>query len=164
LRQFQPALDDYNQAVKMSPKNPESYANRGDAFRALGQWESAAADFRQAIQIDSKFGRAYQSASWLMATCPDQRYRNADLAVRAAERAIQLDGSQDYIYLDTLAAAYANDGQFPKAQNTIRQAIQLAPKENVGPLKHRLDLYLAQRPFRQTMGKATAQNPTKAIR
>ena len=86
-----------------------------------------------------------------MSTCPDEQYRHPDLAVRAAQKAVELDGDQDYIYLDTLAAALANRSQFDKAQEVMRRAIQLAPPENAGPLKHRLDLYRRGQPFRQTV-------------
>ncbi len=127
LRRFPQALADYGQAVSLDPENPEMYANRGDAYRAIRQWQKAADDFRQAIDLNSKFGRAYQSAAWLMATCPDPQFRNPELAVRAAERAIELDGSAAYIYLDTLAAALANSGQFERAQQVQRRAIETAP-------------------------------------
>jgi len=161
LRRFQSALADYDQAVALDPENAEAHANRGDAHRSLGNWELAANDFRQAIELNINLGRAYQSAAWLMATCPDARYRNPPLAVRAAEKAIALDGNQDYIYLDTLAAAYASSGQFDRAQETIRRAIQRAPAENVAPLKRRLNLYAAQKPFHQEHAPATAARATK---
>ena len=94
--------------MELDPRNPERITNRGDAYRSLGQWEQAANDFRQAVNLDNHFGRAFQSVAWLMATCPDEQYRHPDLAVRAAQKAIELDGDEDYIYLDTLAAAFAN--------------------------------------------------------
>jgi tetratricopeptide (TPR) repeat protein len=162
LRQFDKALDDYSRAVELDPRNPQRITNRGDAFRSLGQWERAADDFRQAVNVDSRFGRAFQSAAWLMSTCPDEQYRQPDLALRAARKAVELDGDQDYIYLDTLAAAFANSGQFDKAQEVIRRAIQLAPAENAGPLKHRLDLYRSGKPFRQTVDTATERIANKS--
>ncbi len=161
LRQFETALDDYDQAVKFDPTNPERITNRGDAYRSLGQWELAANDFRQAIVLDSQFGRALQSSAWLMATCPDAAFRHPELAVRAAQKAIELDGSQDYIYLDTLAAAWANSGQFDKAQDVVRRAVQLAPTENAAPLKHRLELYRSGKPFRQTVDAGSQRVASK---
>ncbi|MGM0487352.1 MAG: tetratricopeptide repeat protein [Planctomycetota bacterium] len=151
LRQFKKALQDYNQAVSLEPKNSEYLANRGEAFRGLEQWDKAADDFRRAISLDSSFGRAYQGAAWLMATCPDPQFRNSDLAIRAAEKAIKLDGDSDYIYLDTLAAALANGGQFKRAQTVLRRTIESAPKEHLAPLKQRLRRYQARQPYRQSV-------------
>ncbi len=156
LRRFKQALNDYSQAVSLDPKNGARYANRGDAYRSLGEWDKAANDFERAIRLDISFGQAYQSAAWLMATCPDPQFRNVDLAIRSAKKAIELDGDSDYIYLDTLAAALANGGQFSEAQTVLRRAIDSAPKENVGPLRRRLSLYRAKRPFRQSV-TSTAQ-------
>jgi tetratricopeptide (TPR) repeat protein len=162
LRQFDKALGDYHQAVKWDPDNPERITNRGDAYRSLGQWERAANDYRQAIRLDRAFGRAFQSAAWLMATCPDAEFRNPELAVRAAQKAIELDGQRDYIYLDTLAAAWASSNQFDKAQDVVRRAIQLAPAENSAPLKHRLELYRNGQPFHQSLDTATKRIASKA--
>ena len=154
LRQFDKALEDYNRAVELDPGNPQRITNRGDAYRSLGHWEQAANDYRQAVNLDSRFGRAFQSVAWLMSTCPDEQFRHPQLALRAAHKAVDLDGAQDYIYLDTLAAAFANSGQFDKAQNVIRRAIQLAPAENAQPLHHRLALYQSGKPFRQSVDAA----------
>ncbi len=123
---------------------------------------AAANDYRQAIRLDRAFGRAFQSAAWLMATCPDAEFRNPELAVRAAQKAIELDGQRDYIYLDTLAAAWASSNQFDKAQDVVRRAIQLAPAENSAPLKHRLELYRNGQPFHQSIDIATKRIASKA--
>lgn len=160
LRQFTEALDDYNQAVSLDSENLEYLANRGDALRSLGQWSRAANDFRRAIRLDKSYGRAYQAAAWLMATCPDPQFRNVDLAMRAAKKAIELDGNTDYIYLDTLAAALANSGQFEHAEKVLRRAIESAPKENLDPLRDRLNLYRARKPYRQPLSN-TADRPSK---
>lgn len=158
LRESKKALRDYNQAVSLGPENSEFIADRGEAFCSVGQWDKAADDFRRAISLDSSFGRAYQGAAWLMATCPDPQFRNSDLAIRSAEKAIELDGDSDYIYLDTLAAALANGGQFKRAQAVLRQSIEAAPSEHVAPLKRRLRRYQARQPYRQSV-ESIARSP-----
>ncbi len=75
-------------------------------------------------RLDHRSGRAYQSAAWFLATCPVDRYRNADLAVQAAEKALELDGETDIKYLDTVAAAYANAGQFDKACQMLARILE----------------------------------------
>jgi len=145
------ALADYNRAVKLAPESSDRLTNRGDCYRSLGDWDRAATDFRKAIELDGQFGRAFQSAAWLMATCPAEGFRNPKLAVRAAQKAIELDGDEDYIYLDTLAAAWATAGQFDKAQEAMRRAIVLAPAENRAPLEKRQALYKNKKPFRQAV-------------
>ena len=148
-RRFRESLTDYDRAVRLEPANAESYTNRGDAYQSLGIWERAASDFRRATELDSQSARAYQSAAWLMATCPDRRYRNAELAVQAANRAVALLDQTDHRYLDTLAAAQANAGQFDEATATLTEAIAAAPPKEQQGLKKRLVMYNSQQPYRQ---------------
>jgi tetratricopeptide (TPR) repeat protein len=149
LRRFREALADYDRAVKLEPGKVEAVVNRGDANRNLGQWREAAEDYQKAVSLDFRSGRAYQSSAWMMATCPEEKYRKADLAVLAAERAVELAEEEDFKYLDTLAAAYANAGDYEKAQTTIAKAIKIAPREHRDALHRRLDLYKAQKPYRE---------------
>ena len=158
-RRFQSALQDYDQAVQLDPENAVAVANRADAYRSLGMWQESAADYRRAIQLDEKLGRAYQSAAWLMATCPDERFRNAKLALEPAQRAIQLDGEKDFRYLDTLAVAYANAGEFEQAKAAVSKALAICPAEHEPALAKRLDLFDAEKPYRQEMRTATREAP-----
>src|SRR5262249_18531466 len=110
LGKFREALADYNRAVQMDPNNAELLVDRGTAYRQQGTYGPAASDYREAVRLNPKLGIAYLNTAWLMATCPDPRYRDTDKAVAAAKRAIELDGDKDYRYLDTLAAAQASAG------------------------------------------------------
>ena len=148
LGRFEESLEDFNEVVRRQPQSAVALADRADLFAYLGRWEEAAKDYRAAIGIDRQLGRAFQSAAWLMATCPDESYRDTELALKAAERAIQLDGSEDYRYLDTLAAAQANAGQYSQAAETLMGAVDAAPEEIRPELKDRMTLYQAQRPYR----------------
>jgi tetratricopeptide (TPR) repeat protein len=161
LHKFREALADFDRAVQLAPQQAEPLLNRGDAHRSLGQWQLAAEDYRQTMVLDPRLGRAYQSAAWLLATCPLDRYRNAKLAVQAAEKALELDGGEDLRYLDTAAAAYANDGQFEKACETLIQAIGMVQAAKTAPaqaemLRRRLGLYRRQQPYREPQPTGTA--------
>lgn len=142
------ALRDYNQAVKLDPNDASILVNRGDAYRDQQAYAPAAADFREAIRINPKLGRAYLSAAWLMATCPDAKYRDPEKAVAAAEKARDLDGDKDYRYLDTLAAAQANAGQFDLAKATIAKALAAAPQKEASNVQRRQRLYESARAYR----------------
>lgn len=143
------ALADFQQGLRLEPKNAAALAGRGDAREALGRYAEAAEDYRRAIQLNSKLGKAYRGAAWLMATCPEEEIRNAELAVESARQALNLDTGRDYTYLDTLAAALANAGEFEDAQQTLKKAIQIAPDSATGPLRARLELYTLGKPYRQ---------------
>jgi tetratricopeptide (TPR) repeat protein len=156
------ALADYERAISLDAKSPGALVNRGDTHRQLGNWAEAAADYRAAVKLDERYGRGYRAAAWLMATCPDDKFRNADLAIRAAEQAIELDGAQDYLYLDALAAAYASAGKYSQAVTAAQEALTAAPQEAQTAVKERLALYQGGQLYR--LGFQTAARPTPARR
>jgi TPR repeat protein len=66
----------------------------------------------------------YNNAAWLMATCADGRISGRYLAVELARRALEAYGEKPSV-MDTLAAAYAANGQFDQAIEAQRDAIEL---------------------------------------
>lgn len=151
LGDYRAALRDYTEAIRLDPQFAAAYINRGDAHADLGEFAPAARDYRAAIRIDPLIGRAYQSAAWLMATCPDAAFRNAKLAVEAAEKAIEIDGQKDPRYLDTLAAAFAAEGNFTEAVTWQRRALELAAPELRPRFETRLGLYERKQPYRDRL-------------
>jgi len=153
---YRGSLEDYDRVLQLRPDDAAGYVDRADAHAYLGEWSQAANDYRMAIRLDNQQPRAYQNAAWLMATCPAEEYRNPGLAVRAAQRAIELAGQSDHRSLDILAAAHASAGQFEAAQHTVSQALHLAPDESKEPLGSRLELYKRQEPYRQPASQPAA--------
>jgi tetratricopeptide (TPR) repeat protein len=141
LQQYGEALRDYAQALEVDPNNAATLIFRGDTYADMGNYSEAARDYREAVRLDPKLGRAYQSAAWLMATCPDEHYLNPKLAIEAARKAIALDGDRDFRYLETLAAAQAADSQFTEAKETQERAIAIAPRVELVPAEKRMALY-----------------------
>ena len=143
------AQADFDQALRYAPTSAAAFAGRGDVHASAARWNAAGEDYRQAIRLDPKLGRAYRGAAWLTATCPDEQFRDVQLALQSAEKAIELEGTSDWTYLDVLAAAQANAERFTDAQATIAKAIDIAPPYAKESLGTRLALYRAQQPYRQ---------------
>ena len=58
-KDFDKAIADHDQAIKVDPKNPAPYNNRGNAYLAKQDYEHALADFDQAIKLNPKYAEAY---------------------------------------------------------------------------------------------------------
>jgi tetratricopeptide (TPR) repeat protein len=56
---YDQALKDFNQALKLKPRDPALFTYRGVVYYAKGQYDMAMKDYNQALEIDPKFGRAY---------------------------------------------------------------------------------------------------------
>jgi tetratricopeptide (TPR) repeat protein len=52
LKQFEKAIQDYNQAIELDPKYTHAFNNRGTAYIKLKQFEKAIQDYNQAIELD----------------------------------------------------------------------------------------------------------------
>jgi len=160
------ALADFDRAVQLNRDDVISLVERGETYARLGDWEAAASDFQSALDVDPDSAEGYRGAAWLMATCPQVKYRNSKAAIEAAEQAIDLASAQeklDFTYHDTLAAAYANASRFAEAQQMLQKAIQKAPLADAAVMKKRLGLYLNQRPYREE-AVATAQPASLKVR
>ena len=85
----------------------------------------------------------------LLATCNDPAIRDGRAALTFAERAVAATNRRDPAYLDTLAAAYAEAGQFDKAIAAQKEALALEPE---GKMRQdcaaKLALYESNRPYR----------------
>jgi len=76
--------------------------------------------------------RMLDELAWLLATYPDSKSRNGTEAVRLAERACVLTERRIPALLDTLAAAYAEAGDFPRAISAAEEALKRAHSSGDG--------------------------------
>ena len=145
------ALADFAAAICLNPKFHLTYNNRGYAYLLRGQYEQALADFQRAIELDPKHPNAYKNLAWLMATCPEAKYRDGETAVSHARQALDLGGQKNAAWLDVLAAAYAEAGRFQEAIEWQKKAIDgAASPEDAAEYEKRMKLYQGEHPFRQT--------------
>jgi len=119
----------------------------GDIHGAITQWEAS-------LQVDPNDGNALNDLAWIFATYPDDSIRNGQRAVRLAESATVLPGGHMPVVLRTLAAAYAERGDFAKAMEVAQHAVELAESQGdfsfVETLRHELELYQARKPYRES--------------
>ena len=147
--EYDKAIADFNEAIRLNPKLGAAYFSRGIAWEAKGNLDRAIADLNEAIRLNPKGALAYNSLAWLLATCPDAKYRNGLQAVEHATKACELSSWKNLGTLDTLAAAYAEAGDFEKAVEWQTKAVSMASESEKSSYQSRLDLYRAGKPYRE---------------
>jgi cytochrome c-type biogenesis protein CcmH/NrfG len=100
--------------------------------------------YAAAILIQPDFPDALDGLAWIICTDTNRDLRNGAEAVKMATRACDLTGNQDPEKLKTLAAAYAETGQFEQAIKTLLAAKDLATKANRPELVRECALMLEQ--------------------
>ncbi|HWB09755.1 MAG TPA: tetratricopeptide repeat protein [Pirellulales bacterium] len=145
------ALADYDAAVRLDPQDAVAYNNRGGIWQKKGEYEKALADYNAAIRIDPREIMGYNSLAWLLATCPADGKRDGKRAVDMARQACTLSGWKDPYLMDTLAASYAESGDFDEAVRwqTKAAAILPADQDSGKAIHERLALYRQKHPYRE---------------
>jgi TonB family protein len=155
LGQRSPAQADAGVGIRLKPAEMplarvDDLMMRADASRILGQQELALRDLREAVRIMPNGSKANSMLAWFLATRPEDRFRNGAHAVSAAKKACELSRWQSSSFIDTLAAAYAEAGDFDQAVKYEKQALtdsSSAPRERQEREK-RLALFQQRKPFR----------------
>jgi tetratricopeptide (TPR) repeat protein len=115
---------------------------------------SAVLTFSGRIPDPKNPGLLLNNIAWLQATCPRAELRYGAKAVENATKACELTNWENAGYVDTLAAAYAETGDFDLAVKWQKKAIELTAKdESIPPDKEfeeRLKLYQSGQPCRVT--------------
>ena len=52
--EYDRAIADYSEAIRLNPKDPAAYNNRGNAYSRKGEYDRAIADLNEAIRLDPK--------------------------------------------------------------------------------------------------------------
>lgn len=120
------AIPHYQRALVISPKNAEMHNTVGLGLLQTGKPSEAIAHWKKALEVAPEDLNAQSNLAWVFATCPEGFMRDGPRAVTLARNVIARSGTKTPILLRTLAAAYAESGQFPEAIAATREAMALA--------------------------------------
>ncbi len=127
------AIGDYTQAIQLNRRYAAAYVARGQTWKQRHVFDRAIAEFSELVQVDPDNSEGHRALARILATCTVENVRDGQRAVAFATRACELTRWQDPDCLDTLAAAYAEAGNFESAVNLQIQAIRLV-RQNVPSL------------------------------
>ncbi len=146
------AIENFDSGIAIQPKDPGLYVYRGAVFAQRGDPSAARSDFDKVSSLFSNKPRMFNTYGWALATSPISAYRDGPAAIKYATRACDLTSWKRAGVLDTLAAAYAENGKFDDAVKWQMSAVEL--ETNNKDYEARLAMYRRREPFREFLSVA----------
>jgi tetratricopeptide (TPR) repeat protein len=152
--ELDPAIQYCRTALLIRPDDSDCQTVFAIALDQKGEAADAIQHYEKALQVSPTSIPALTNLAWLLATCSNETLRDGKKAVELAGQANQLLNGTNPLVLRTLAAGYAETGQFDKAIETAQAAIQLARLSGDSPLAAdvggQLGFYRLGMPYRET--------------
>jgi tetratricopeptide (TPR) repeat protein len=165
------AIETDRAVLALDPAEWRGLRGLGDAMLNTGRHAEAIGFYEKAMKLERKDHGILNNFAWVLATSPDAKVRNGRRAIELAKEACKLTDYKVPHIVSTLAAAYAEAGDFDSAVKWSTKAIAIAAKEKEGSkegdketreaLKKELENYRAKKPTRELMseGKGEQKKP-----
>lgn len=159
-KQPREAIRRFSRALEIDADNFPCRRGRSDAAISIGDHPAALADLDKAHALEPDDSGVLNNLAWLLATSPDDDLRDGKRAVELATKACEETKWEEAHIISTLAAAYAETGDFENARKYSRRAVEAGAEtdEVTDQLEAELASYEAGKPWRerQTMEEAGA--------
>lgn len=145
------AAAQFQRCLEINPRMIDARLRLSKALATQGRFKLAAAHLEKAVAEEPRNLRAVADLAWLLAVCPQADVRNGARAVEHAKRACAMTNHENPVLLDTLAAAYAEAGDYSQAISTVNQALSLLnPQDRLlrPSIRRHLECYRQGKPWR----------------
>jgi Flp pilus assembly protein TadD len=147
------AITQLRAALQSDPADASAHFQLGSLLGQRGQTPEAISHYQQSLKLRPDAPEVLNNLAWIQATSADPALRDGPEAVREALKACDLTHDQQPLFLGTLAAAYAEAGDFANAIETATQARDLAKSHNLDAVAEKnlelLRLYEARQPYHE---------------
>jgi tetratricopeptide (TPR) repeat protein len=131
------------------PERWQVHRGRADTYLMVGKHAEAMADYERALELSPDDESILNNLSWLLSTSPVDEVRDSSRAIELATKACELTDYKAAYILSTLAAGYAEAGDFEKAIQWSQKAVDNSSDELREPLTKELESYRAGKPWRE---------------
>lgn len=147
----QKAVDTFDQVIAEDGKNWIAYRGRADAYLSIGKQAEAIADYEAALKLQPGNSGILNNLAWILATSPEDKLRDGKRSIELAQQACKVTDFKQAHIVSTLAAAYAETGDFDKAVEWSKKAVDLGAEQLKGQLSKELQSYETKKPWREAL-------------
>jgi tetratricopeptide (TPR) repeat protein len=148
-KQPRKAISEYDDVLLLNPDHFLALRSRADAYLNIGKHTEAIADFEKALKVEPDDTAILNNLAWVLATSPEEKLRDGKRAVELATKACELTEYKLPHILSTLAAAFAESGNFDTAIKWSQKAVDMDDPENGEQLAKELASYQKKQPWRE---------------
>jgi len=143
------AVEAFQKAIELKPGYAEPYKNMGLLYLKNGEHRLAVPLIQRSIDLGYPDANLKNNLAWVYATSSDPQIRDGGKALALARGICEETGYKNPAFLDSLAAAYAETGDYARAEEYQRKAMELLVHPEEG-FSLRLNAYRSKRPWRET--------------
>ncbi len=143
------AIETYDAILAVDPQSWLAHRGRADAYLSVGKQREAVADYEEALKREPQDNGVLNNLAWVLATSPDEAVRNGKRAIELATNAAKATEYKQAHILSTLAAGYAETGDFKTAVTWSKKALEVSEEKLKGALTKELKSYEASKPWRE---------------
>jgi tetratricopeptide (TPR) repeat protein len=148
-RKPQRAIERFTQALEVDKSMFPALRGRADAYLGIGKQAEAIADYEVALKLKPKDPGVLNNLAWVLATSPDDKLRDGKRSIELATEGCKVTDYKQAHILSTLAAAYAETGDWDKALEWSKKAVETGDESVLDQLKKELASYQEKKPWRE---------------
>lgn len=123
-KEFELAIQNYKNAVRINPTHDWPYHNLANAFRDIGKFETAINEYKKAIRINPNAHVYYKNLGLVYV-----EIGNFDLAAQAIQKAIDISHGADSLNYYNLGVIFFKKGKYQEAIKYFKKFIKIAPQQ-----------------------------------
>jgi len=150
-KQPRQAIKRFSRGLEIDENNFPCRRGRSDAEISIGDHAAALADLEKALTLQPEDSGVLNNLAWLLATSPDDAIRDGKRAIELATKACEVTEWKQPHIVSTLAAGYAESGDFDSARKYSQRAVdgEDVAAEVKQQLEGELASYQAGKPWRE---------------
>lgn len=156
--QLKQAFKTLDQVIRMNSSSWDAFRLRGEIYLGTGEHMEATVAYEKALRLMPETATPAQQSNllnnyaWILCTSPEEKVRDGARALELGKKACELTDFSEAHLVSTLAAAYAETGDFEKAIEYAKKAVELGEKEEseqIEQLREELKSYEEKKPWRE---------------